>query len=326
VTTNVRALWTLPPRGRYGFLDTSDGAGIRYALWPNDRTGDGAERQPRGTVILLTGRREFIEKHVETIFDLLNRDFAVYAMDWRGQGLSSRLLPDRHKGHIRSFDDYLGDLHLFIESIVRPKAPAPYFILAHSMGAHCALRYLHDHPGIIDRAVLTAPMIDIGPGKALHAILATGISFATWFGGRTAYAPGQKGYDPQDNKFAGNVLTSDPGRFHIETGWVGLNPDLGLGGPTYGWIYAALKSIRILKSRGYPEDIQTPVLMIQAGKDVVVRNDAMDRLSDRMPWSKVIRIEGARHEILQERDDYRNAFWSYFDPFIESSYGGYYPA
>ena len=320
MTTNVRALWTMPPRGRYGFLDTSDGAGIRYAIWPNEGRDTKKPKRPRGTVILLTGRREFIEKHVETIIDLLNRDFAVYAMDWRGQGLSTRPLPDRQKGYVRSFDNYLDDLHLFVETIVRPRAPGPYFILAHSMGGHITLRYLHDHPDIIERAVLTAPMVDIGPGPFLHATLSTGISLITWLGGGRSYAPRQKGFDPQEIKFAGNLLTSDPGRFHIETGWAASNPELGLGGPTYGWLYAALKSIRILKSRGYPEKISAPVLMVQSGIEHIVCNEAQDKLAARMPRAQVVRIDGARHEILHERDEFRNEFWAAFDPFIDAAY------
>ena len=318
--TNVRAFWTMPPRGRYGFLDTSDGAGIRYAIWPNEGTDSAKPRRPRGTFVLLPGRREFIEKHVETIIDLLNRDFAVYAMDWRGQGLSTRILPDRQKGYIRSFDDYLNDLHLFIETIVKPRAQGPYFILAHSMGGHIALRYLHDHPDMIERAVLTAPMIDIGPGSFLHTVLSAAITLVTWGGGAKAYAPGQKGFDPHAVKFAGNLLTSDPGRFHIETGWAASNPELGLGGPTYGWLYAALKSIRILQGHGYPEKIRTPVLMVQSGLDQIVRNEAQDSLAARMARGQIIRINGARHEILHERDELRNEFWAAFDSFVDAAY------
>ena len=50
--------------------------------------------RPRGTVVLLTGRGEFIEKYAtEVVGELLERGFAVVALDWRGQGLSDRPLP-----------------------------------------------------------------------------------------------------------------------------------------------------------------------------------------------------------------------------------------
>jgi lysophospholipase len=312
VTKNVRAIMALPPKGRYGFLDASDGTSIRYVAWS---AADGAAPR-RGTVVLLTGRREFIEKYSETITELLQRGFAVCTMDWRGQGLSTRPLPDRQKGYVRSFDDYVTDLHQFIETIVRPNAPEPYFFLAQSMGAHCALRYMHDHPDVFEGAVLTAPMIDIGPGKVLHAILSLAITLVTWFGGRRSYVLGGGRYTPKETKFAGNRLTSDPGRFHVETGWVGANPDLALGSATYGWVRAALKSIRLLKSRGYVERIRVPVLMITAGADEIVRNEAAKRLANRMSRCSVVQIDGAKHEIFQERDEYRAELWRQFDAFI----------
>ena len=46
----------------------------------------------RGTVVVLGGRAEFIEKYFEVIGELLARDFAVAALDWRGQGGSARRL------------------------------------------------------------------------------------------------------------------------------------------------------------------------------------------------------------------------------------------
>ena len=82
--------------------------------------------QPRGTILLLTGRGEFIEKYAtEVVGELLGRGFAVIALDWRGQGLSYRPLADHEKGHIDSFDTYLADLKLFLQSVVAPEAPRP---------------------------------------------------------------------------------------------------------------------------------------------------------------------------------------------------------
>jgi len=52
----------------------------------------------KGTVCVFGGRGEFIEKYFETIGELRRRGFAVATMDWRGQGRSSRQLPDARKG------------------------------------------------------------------------------------------------------------------------------------------------------------------------------------------------------------------------------------
>ena len=77
-------------------------------------------------MVLLQGRAEFVEKYGETVGDLGARGFAVYALDWRGQGRSGRVLKDPRKGHVVSYDDYLKDLDLFLERLVVPDAPAAH--------------------------------------------------------------------------------------------------------------------------------------------------------------------------------------------------------
>src|SRR6476469_212144 len=99
-----------------GALKTADGVTLRFARWapPPGR---------RGTVVLLQGRAEFIEKYFETVRDLRARGFAVAAFDWRGQGLSDRVLSDRRKGYVRNFNEYQIDLETFVNDVVLPDCP-----------------------------------------------------------------------------------------------------------------------------------------------------------------------------------------------------------
>ena len=60
-------------------------------------------------MILSGGRTEPIEKYYETASELTARGFVVLCHDWRGQGLSWRLLPDRLKGHAAGSDDFVTD-------------------------------------------------------------------------------------------------------------------------------------------------------------------------------------------------------------------------
>ena len=70
-----------------------------------------AQRGPaRGSVIVCPGRTEFIEKYFEVVGELQRRSFAVFCIDWRGQGLSGREQSNRLKGHFNSFDDPVNDL------------------------------------------------------------------------------------------------------------------------------------------------------------------------------------------------------------------------
>ena len=75
----------VPEGARVGYFTTSDKVKLRYATFPK---GEGAAK---GTICLVQGRTEFIEKYFETIADFQSRGFAVATFYWRGQGGSPRL-------------------------------------------------------------------------------------------------------------------------------------------------------------------------------------------------------------------------------------------
>lgn len=260
-----------------------------------------------------------MEKYSETITELNQRQFNVYTMDWRGQGLSSRQLPNRHKGYVRSYDDYIDDLGRFVNHIVKPRAASPLIMLTHSMGGHIALRFLHKHTGIVDRAVLLSPMIDIATsfvnGKLLRVFAWLGVAA----GLATAYVVGSGDYGAADQKFSGNRLTSDPMRFRKVQELIARNPDLALGGVTFGWLRATLESIEMLNQPGYAGGIATPILIVMAGSDRVVSMSAQVKICDILPNCRLSVIPEARHEILLETDPIRQAFWKEFDHFAGSS-------
>ena len=120
----------------------------------------------KGTVCVFTGRGEQIEKYFETVRDLRDRGFAVAMIDWRGQGHSSRRLRDPRKGYVRDFSDFEVDVETFVQQVVLPDCPPPYFALAHSMGGAVMLRVAHAGKRWFDRMVLSAPMIDF-PGHRM---------------------------------------------------------------------------------------------------------------------------------------------------------------
>ena len=297
----------MPPGGAFGTFAASDGAELRYALWRRD----GA----RGTVTVLGGFTEFIEKHYESVADLLGRGFAVAAMDWRSQGLSQRTLANPQKIHATSFRRYADDLQEFQDRIVAPELPGPYLILAHSMGGHITLRYLHNRPPSIAGAVLSAPMLDIALPTKLRWAVAAIVNGAVSLGFDEAYAPGARDYGPWKQKFEGNNLTSDPVRFKDAQSWIARNAMLASGGGTYGWLKAAMRSIRLFEDRAYLDLFRTPICLVQAGDDKIVSNAAQDRFAERVPCCELHRVDGARHELLKERDALRNQFWAHFDAF-----------
>ena len=109
----------IPGNPLVGFFTGHRGVNLRYAVFKS--TGD----TTRGTIVLLHGRNETIEKYFETIREINARGFWVATYDFRGQGGSDRLIKDPRKGHVGRFDHYVRDLEIFLEQIVLPDTRLP---------------------------------------------------------------------------------------------------------------------------------------------------------------------------------------------------------
>ncbi|WP_300463072.1 alpha/beta hydrolase [Desulfobacula sp.] len=293
----------------YSYLSVTPTIQIRY----------GIAKRPiapaKAILLLLQGRAECIEKYKGIAKQLQAKGFQVISLDWRGQGLSSRELENRHKGHIQRFDDYVDDLEAVYSRAIAPQG-IPVYILAHSMGGHIALRFMSRHPLKIKRAVLASPMIDIVlPSMMRPAVklIAHGLSKTAFV---NKYVLGSKDYAFENVKFKGNNLCHDPEKFWILHNEIFHNPDLALGGVTWGWLSQALESIAILKHEDVIHKITTPILMVSAQKDTVVCPKAQERLSHQLPHCRFLSIEGGFHELLFEQRQMTRQFWDAFTLFM----------
>lgn len=302
-----------PPGGLVRRIAIPQGGTIRTAVWKPEVS------EPRGTFVLLHGRGEFIEKYHETINDYLKRGWVVCTMDWRGQGLSSRFLSDSHKGHVESFTDYQADLDRFVEEVVIKAGPLPRIVMAHSFGALVTLHYLRRKPGIFTKAILLAPMLSLSISKHLSfSIIKAVLELVCSLGFSKSYIPGRPDNHLATRPFGDNRLTSDSDRFLDTRTWIKRNPELAVGGPTFGWLCAAYRSMEAAAQPDFPEKITTPLLILGATKDPVVGMDAQESLARQIRSALMIKINGAKHEILKERDELRDLALSLIDRFIVS--------
>jgi lysophospholipase len=291
-----------------GKIRTPDGVELRFARW-------GSPVNSKGTVCVFTGRGEFIEKYFETVHDLRKRGFAVATMDWRGQGHSSRQLPDPRKGYVGSFSDFETDVETFMQRVVIPDCPPPYFALAHSMGGAVMLRVAYSGKRWFERIVLVAPMIDL-PRARSSLPLRILIRTLRLAGFGSNYVPGSNVDLARASGFAGNPLTSDPVRYARNASIFEQDPTVGIGSPTVAWLDAAFETMVKFRAADYPSQIDQPILMLAAGGDTIVSGAAIKGFAARLAAGSHLVIEGARHEILQERDCYRAQYWAAFDAFV----------
>lgn len=299
----------LPANATVDFFESFDGCRLRYAIFKADI------RLARGTIVLLHGRNETIEKYFETINDLTALGFWVATFDWRGQGASDRLLKKQLKGHVRRFADYARDLELFLERIVLPDTRLPFFIVAHSTGGLVALSAAPRLNTRIERMVLTAPFIELdgqGVGKRAIAFIAQ----AACLLGLGGLAMGRYAHPAP---FEGNGLTSDRKRFARNNALLTAFPRLQLGRPTARWLREAIRTMKRVNDQDFLASIRIPTLILAAGRDRIVPLRALESLDERFRAGHLVTIDGAFHEILQERDIFRDQALAAIEAFVPGS-------
>jgi lysophospholipase len=262
----------------------------------------------RGSVIVCGGRTEFIEKYFEVICELQARGFAVFSLDWRGQGMSDRPLGNPLKGHIDSFDDAVSDLAQGLKQ-AGDKLPRPHLLLAHSMGGAIALRALQTRRVEVEGALFTSPM------WAIARLNKGGRDFARFFtaiGWGGLFAPGQATKWRKEN-FRSNPVTHDRERQARAQALVLQDSRLALAGVTLGWLAAASEAMEGFRQSGALAHLRCPVVILSAGDDSLVDNESHDAIAKALPNARRVIMNGAKHEILMEKNEIREGFWRAFD-------------
>jgi lysophospholipase len=288
-----------PQDGQGVWLTTADGKRLRAGFW--NASG------MRGTVVLLPGRSEYVEKYGRTAAALAGSGYATLTIDWRGQGMSDRALADPLVGHVMDFAEYQDDLDTLLNFARAQGLPQPFHLLAHSMGGTIGLRALVR--GVpFQTAAFSGPMwgIMISPAMRPLATVLSAASGALRFNHRYVLGTGPAIY-VIEAPFEGNTLTTNPDMWDYMRRQALAYPDLSLGGPSFGWLHAALTECRALAHLPSPV---LPTLCVLGSREKIV--DPKPILT-RMPGWKNGRlriVQESEHEVLMERPVLRDAFLS----------------
>ncbi|MBN2360837.1 MAG: alpha/beta fold hydrolase [Deltaproteobacteria bacterium] len=301
--------WESP--GLSGWFSGVAGVGISYWVFRS-----AAEK---GAVVLVNGRAEASLKYVEVIHDLVGQGYSVYALDHRGQGASGRMIESNPQiGYVEFFNDYVADLHTFVEQVVRSDPHPHLFALSHSLGGAILPLYLHKHPDVFEAVVLASPMIAPNTG-AFPEFAATDIALAGcgWGEGRS-YVPGHGDFNAAaEFDDPGQNVSHSRARWELKMRQLIDHPELRLGGASYRWLCEALTTAARLRALG--QESQTRTLLLQAGDEQVVLTKDQDNYCDAAAACQKIGFEGAFHELLMESDATRNRALTmvvrYFDHF-----------
>ncbi|MCP4315309.1 MAG: alpha/beta hydrolase [Hyphomicrobiales bacterium] len=296
-----------PENAITGFFESRDNKKLRYAIFRSSIT------RATGTVVLLQGRNETIEKYYETIRDLTDAGLWVATFDWRGQGGSERLLKGSFAGHVQRFSDYEDDLEFFLENIVLPDARLPFYIVGHSTGSLIALSAAPRLANRVERMVLCAPFVGMRDNRFGEPMLRFVVGAASMFGFGRKSSTGNK---RSNLEFEGNNLTSDRERFTRNRAIYDTCPDLILGGPTFRWLSQCLRAMKRVHTPGHLASIRIPTLLIGAGADAVVPIEPVEELASHFRASELITIDHGKHELFQEANIYRKQVIAAITAFI----------
>ncbi len=271
-------------------------SGVKFLLPPS---------QSKGVILIVNGRSESWQKYGELISDLCSQGYSVVTYDHRGQGLSPRLIKGNPQvGTIDDFDLYAEDLNACIQRIILPlrREYPQLFVIAHSMGAAVASAQMENHPSPFRAAAFIAPMFEINtspyPRGLAHAIAGT----LRMLGQGSRYAPGEHDFDPKAD-FASNKITGSNLRWKLMNRGKLLHPASITSGASIDWVDATLTSTpKILNGLGR---IRTPILILQAGNDQLVRNESIKEAATGISDCSLINFPDSKHEILMESDPIR---------------------
>ena len=286
------------------YFSTTNALKIAYKIFP--------AKNAKATIVIASGRAESMLKYKELIYDLNQNSYSVYILDHRGQGYSDRLLDDSQLGHIDDFFDYVLDLKYFVKRIV-PK-DKKMILFAHSMGGTVASLYAQTYKRDFDALVLHSPMHQ--PTLLSNYLVGFVCHLAQKYKTNPySYVFTKRSYDDTKHEFEGNRFTHSKIRFELTKSSYEKEPRTKVGGPSTHWLAQAC--IWSKASVQNADKIEIPILLLQAGDEMVVNNKAQEEFCENAAQKcQLKRFEGAYHEMFVEKDSIRKEVLSEMLDFI----------
>ena len=283
--------------GTSSAITAADGTRLHYRTFPGKVGAPGS-----GTaLVILPGRTESGFRYAEVAYDLRDLGTTIYVLDVRGQGLSDRLVQNRDLGYVRDFHDYVTDTQAFMGQVVKPGGYRRRLGFGHSLGGAIWAWALSEQPGLVDQAILSAPMLGI-PSQPMptHWLARLVLNLGCWTGFGEFYLPGHEPYRP-DEAYRG---TTSQARYSFFNGWRAAHPEEVVGGASFRWGREAVVATQHIQ--GLAATVTTPLLLLQAEGEQVVENSAQDEFCQRAPQCRKQVIAQALHELHLGADSTRD--------------------
>ena len=285
---------------------------VRAHLWESAASQAGAQSAHR--FLILPGFTEFSEKYAHVAQKMVAMGHDCLIIDWPGQGRSGHYGSTDMMVHCTSFADHVRALQEVINATRWHRGPL--HIIAHSMGGHLALLAASRLASRLGTMVLSAPMILPRP-RPVWGIRLLGCLLGM-AGRNHHYPPFTKvpSLAAVRSDFEGNVLTTDRAGYDWQTRWFDEIPELRRYGASVGWVREAYRSAaRYVMNPDYLRQLQTPMLILSAGREQVVSPSKIAYAAGYLPQSDLVTIKQGKHELFNETPEIDAIVWDHITRF-----------
>lgn len=257
-------------------------------------------------IVMVHGFCEFFGKYHELFYRFAKAGYAVYFVELRGHGHSTntRSYAD-HRVTVGSFDEYVEDVHAFMEKVVRRTDYENTYLYCHSMGGATGALYLEKYTDDFTCAVLSSPMMEINFGKVPDGVLDAVMVYSDVAKNDDDFAPGQRAFDGMAD-FEHSSSTCQE-RYDYQFALRLKDPSYQTWGSTWAWAKAARAACR--KLRKHASEVKAPVLVFQAEQDSLVLPEGQERFVRKAQNAVLVKVD-TKHEIYSSPDD---VFETYLD-------------
>lgn len=245
------------------------------------------------------GFTEFAAKYAEMVWYFLLAGYSVCVFEHRGHGYSARDVDNSSLVWIDDWRRYVADLAKFAETVGKDYADGrPLNLYCHSMGGGIGASVLETHPTLFDKAVLSCPMIApvTGMPNWLASVLA-GAMCRLGLGRHMVFGrvSSRRSWIWPITRARARPRALVPTAAHRRPASADVRGDIRVGA-------AGAATVACRAAAGACDNVETPVLLFQAGRDVWVLNEPQNRFAQEVNSDggnvRVVRIENSLHEIF----------------------------
>lgn len=284
---------TLSEYKNEGYFKSFDGTNIHYEYFLCENS--------KASVVIVHGLSEFTKKYYESTMYFLNQGYNVFLYDQRCHGLSDRLTKRIDMIHVKSFKHYAKDLDLYIDNIVLKADKKPIYLYSHSMGGAVTATYLTQHENKVEKAVLSAPLFQPEIGNVPLPIAKGGIKMLSILVGPKRKYSGSKEFNP--NFEFEKSDDESYSRFEHNMSMRVNNENYQTTPMSLDWVNSALGHSLYIRRKRVVDRIKTPVLLITAENDTVVRIQPHYDFAKMCPLCEHVVQKGAKHAMLTSTDE-----------------------